>query len=89
MNSIETLLHQILHLVEIQHAHLPTLEKERIYDNKSLMALLGIKDRYLKRLRYNGFLGYSRHGDKYWYTQSDIDRFLARCHYAPFADQER
>lgn len=88
MNSIETLLNKILRLVETQHAHLPTPEKERIYDNKSLMALLGIKDRYLKRLRDNGLLGYSRHGDKYWYTQSDIDRFLARCHYAPFADKQ-
>ncbi|MBD5305275.1 MAG: helix-turn-helix domain-containing protein, partial [Bacteroides sp.] len=48
------------------------------------MALLGIKDRYLKRLRDNGLLGYSRHGDKYWYTQVDVDNFLARCHCAPF-----
>ena len=86
MNSIEPLLHRILQLVEAQHAHLLTNDKERIYDNKSLMVLLGIKDRYLKRLRDNGLLGYSRHGDKYWYTQSDIDRFLARCHYAPFAE---
>ncbi|PWB00433.1 DNA-binding protein [Paramuribaculum intestinale] len=86
MNSIETLLHRILQLVEAKHAHLLTTDKERIYDNKSLMALLGIKDRYLKRLRDNGLLGYSRHGDKYWYTQSDIDRFLTSCHYTPFAE---
>lgn len=51
------------------------------------MALLGIKDRYLKRLRDNGLLGYSRHGDKYWYTQSDIDRYLDRCHYEDFANK--
>lgn len=57
----------------------------RVYDTKALMSLLGVKDRYLKRLRDNGLLGYSRHGDKYWYTQADIDRFLARCHNAPFA----
>lgn len=56
----------------------------RIYDNKTIMTLLGIKDRYLKRLRDNGLLGYSRHGDKYWYTQADVDRFLTRCHFAPF-----
>ena len=41
------------------------------------MALLGIKDRYLKCLRDNRLLGYSRHGDKYWYTQVDVDRFLS------------
>ena len=51
------------------------------------MALLGIKDRYLKRRRDNGLLGYSRHGDKYWYTQADVDHFLFQCHYAPFADR--
>ncbi|MCM1141078.1 MAG: helix-turn-helix domain-containing protein [Muribaculum sp.] len=91
MNSIETLLHKILHLVETQHIHLLSdklnNDKDRIYDNKSLMALLGIKDKYLKRLRDNGLLGYSRHGDKYWYTQSDIDRFLSRCHYDDFANK--
>lgn len=91
MNSIEALLHKILHLVEIQHTHfLPDKlnnDKDRIYDNKSLMAILGIKDKYLKRLRDNGLLGYSRHGDKYWYTQSDIDRFLSRCHYDDFANK--
>ena len=53
------------------------------------MALLGIKDRYIKRLRDNGLLGYSRHGDKYWYTQSDIDRFLTRCHYDDFGNREK
>lgn len=72
--------------MEIQHAHTLSTEQERVYDNKSLIELLGIKDHYLKRLRDNGLLGYSRHGDKYWYTQSDIDHFLSRCHYAPFAE---
>ena len=48
------------------------------------MALLGIKDRYLKCLRDNRLLGYSGHGDKYWYTQADVDRFLSQCHCAPF-----
>ena len=62
----------------------PPEEANRIYDNKALMALLGIKDRYLKRLRDNGLLGYSRHGDKYWYSQADIYRYLSQCHCAPF-----
>lgn len=49
------------------------------------MALLHIKDKYLKKLRDNGFIGYSREGDKYWYTQEDVDRFLKRFHYEDFA----
>ena len=76
----------LLYLIEkVEALSSPAEDKPRIYDNKSLMALLGIKDRYLKRLRDNGLLGYSRHGDKYWYTQSDVDRFLSQCHYAPFS----
>lgn len=86
MNDTTAILKRILSLIEAQHNHLLSLTPERIYDNKAVMALLGIKDRYLKNLRDNGLLGYSRHGDKYWYTQSDIDRFLALCHHKPFAD---
>ncbi len=91
MRDTDTFIHKqildLLHKIQTQ-LEKPQIDEAsgRIYDNKSLMALLGIKDRYLKRLRDNGLLGYSRHGDKYWYTQSDIDRFLARCHYAPFAE---
>ena len=46
---------------------------------------LHIKEKYLKKLRDNGYLGYSREGDKYWYTQADVDRFLRRFHYEAFA----
>lgn len=34
----------------------------RIYTNKELMKLLGVESRYLKNLRDNGYLSYSRHG---------------------------
>lgn len=82
----DTQLHaMLLYLIEkVEALSSPLDEANRIYDNKALMALLGVKDRYLKRLRDNGLLGYSRHGDKYWYTQADVDRFLSQCHYAPF-----
>jgi len=43
------------------------------------------EEKYLKKLRDNGYLGYSREGDKYWYTQEDVDRFLRRFHYEAFA----
>ena len=63
MNSIETLLHQILQLVETQHTYLPrkrTHLRQQIIDGTPR-----IKDRYLKCLLDNDLLGYSRHGDKY------------------------
>ena len=56
----------------------------RIYNNKEIMELLGIKDKYLKKLRDNGYLSFSREGDKYWYTQKDVDCFLHSFHYEPF-----
>ncbi len=49
------------------------------------MELLNIRHKYLKMLRDKGFLGYSRCGDKYWYSQADVDLFLSRFHYEAFA----
>ena len=57
----------------------------RIFSNKDLMDLLGVKDKYMKKLRDNGFIGYSREGDKYWYTQDDVNNFLRRFHYGAFS----
>lgn len=74
------LLTKILSKVEHSTGNAPCL-----YDNKSLMQMLHIKDKYLKKLRDNGFLSYSREGDKYWYTQKDVDDFLKRFHYEAFA----
>ncbi len=81
------LLEKILHIVEKQAKLLPQkqIKQNYLYDNKSLMEKLGIKDKYLKKLRDNGYLGYSREGDKYWYTQEDVDHFLRRFHYEAFA----
>ena len=82
------LLEKILGLVESQKMSLGqnrATQTHRVYDNKALMELLRIKDKYLKKLRDNGYLSYSREGDKYWYTQEDVDRFLRRYHYDAFA----
>ncbi len=84
-NSITETLHQILLRLTSMEEKIASVSSPALYDNKALMTLLRVKDRYLKRLRDNGLLGYSRHGDKYWYTQTDVDRFLARCHFDPFA----
>ena len=63
------LLEKILSIVEKQEKLPPPAHEGgyRLYDNKSLMEKLNIKDKYLKKLRDNGYLGYSREGDKYWY----------------------
>ena len=56
----------------------------KVYNNKEVMELLGVKDKYLKKLRDNGYLGFSREGDKYWYMQKDVDCFLHSFHYESF-----
>lgn len=78
-------LDRILKLVERYLTHPHDKVSTKIYDNKAIMQLLNIKDKYLKKLRDNGYLGYSREGDKYWYTQADVDRFIQRFHYKDFA----
>lgn len=79
------MLKRILTIVETHFKSPARQTKICVYDNKSLMALLNIKEKYLKRLRDNGLLGYSRYGDKYWYSQADVDLFLSRFHYTAFA----
>lgn len=82
------ILRRILTLLESGNSSPPPI-KNRIYNNRELMELLNIKTEYLKKLRDNGYIGYSRHGDKYWYTQEDVDRFLRRFHYSDFAPSNR
>lgn len=47
-----------------------------VYNNRQVCEMLGISDKLLVRYRYDGLLPYSRVGDKYWYTQDDVDSFL-------------
>ena len=77
--SEKELLEKILSKLEQQS------NKKLLYSNKEAMDMLGVKDKYMKKLRDNGYIGYSREGDKYWYTQEDMDRFLRRFHYEAFA----
>ena len=56
----------------------------RLYDNKAMMKILGVDGRYLKTLRDNGLLSHSRHRDKFWYTQDDLEKFLQSCRYEAF-----
>lgn len=48
-----------------------------LYNNHEICDVLGINEKLLRKYRYNGFLSYSKCGDKYWYTQSEVDEFMA------------
>lgn len=51
-----------------------------VYSSRQVCEMLGISDKLLARYRYDGLLTYSRVGDKYWYTQQDIDVFMKMTH---------
>lgn len=90
ITTAEDMLKRILHMLEESQERSTsgndTSNERRIYTNKELMKLLGVESRYLKNLRDNGYLSYSRHGDKFWYTQNDVDTFLRRFKYEAFAN---
>ena len=55
-----------------------------LYCNKDIKELLGVQDKLLKKYRDDGLLSFSQVGDKFWYTQDDIDKFLKTNYYAAF-----
>lgn len=48
-----------------------------IYTNKTIKELLGIEDKLLRKYRADGLLAYTQVGDKFWYTQADVEKFLS------------
>ena len=56
-----------------------------VFTNKEVLEMLQINTCTLRRYRENGYLGYSKVGDKYFYTQDDIDKFLKNSHKEAFA----
>ncbi len=61
-----------------------TTPVNQVYTNKEVKELLGIHDKLLKKYRDEGLLAYRQVGDKYWYTQADIDQFLASNYFAAY-----
>ena len=60
--------------------------QKQLYTNKEVMELLGIKDKLLKKYRDDGLLAYRQVGDKFWYTQTDVDQFLSSHYYAAYRE---
>lgn len=57
----------------------------KVYNKTEINSVLGVNEKLLRRYRYDGKLSYTKVGDHYWYTQNDIDEFMAKCHRKPFA----
>jgi hypothetical protein len=54
------------------------------YTNKEMVEMLDCTEKTLRRYRNDGFLGYSRVGDKFYYTAIDILLFLQQTHIEPY-----
>ena len=61
-----------------------TTPPPRVYTNKDVKELLGVEDKLLRKYRDNGLLAYTHVGDKFWYTQTDIDQFLASNYFTAY-----
>lgn len=55
-----------------------------LYTNKEMLELLRVNNATLKKYRDGGYLGYSKIGDKYFYSMSDIQAFLRNTHNEPY-----
>ena len=58
--------------------------KQTILNIKPIMALLGVSERTLRKYREEGYLPYTKIGDKFFYSDEDIRRFLMSNHYDAF-----
>lgn len=85
MDSLTIILNEIKSLRK-EIGSIKAAPQKQLYTNKEVMELLGIKDKLLKKYRDDGLLAYRQVGDKFWYTQTDVDQFLASHYYAAYRE---
>ncbi len=56
--------------------HIQGGRRKILYTNKEMLELLRSNNATLKKYRDGGYLQYSKIGDKYFYSMSDIQAFL-------------
>ena len=78
--SIEVLNEQVREL-----SNKSKITEKKIYTNSEIRELLGVQDKLIRKYRDDGKLAYHKEGDKFWYTQEDIDLFLSHTHYEAYA----
>lgn len=74
-------LNQLISTIDSLAEEVRSIKSDRetnvIYTNKTIKDVLGIQDKLLKKYRDDGLLAFHQVGDKYWYTQADVDQFLS------------
>lgn len=78
--SIEVLSSKVKELSEK-----PKVTEKKIYTNHEIRDLLGVQDKLIRKYRDDGKLAFHKEGDKFWYTQEDIDQFLSHNYNEAYA----
>ena len=79
LDSLTTLTEEVKALKEGLKS-IVAVQPKQLYTNKSLKELLGVGDKLIKQYRDNGLLSFTQVGDKFWYSQEDVHKFLAVSH---------
>lgn len=61
-----------------------SLKPKFLFNNKTLQEYLGVNHRLLAKYRNDGVLGYSQIGEKFFYTQEDVEKFLQSNYYKAY-----
>ena len=64
-----------------------SVKPKYLFNNKTLMAYLGVNHRLLAKYRNDGYLGYTQIGEKFFYTQEDVDQLLKSNYYEAFRNR--
>lgn len=59
----------------------------RVYTVEKLANLLGVSVRTIRRYREDGYLSYTKVGDKYYFSDDDVREFLMNNHFESFKKQ--
>lgn len=75
-------------ITEINRTEIQTIQQNKpfvLYDNEGLKKILGVQDKLIKKYRDDGLLPFHKTGDKFWYTQEDVDTFLEHNYFEAYA----
>lgn len=86
-NRVFEQLFRMVSEIREQVSSLKTNTTPHYYTTAEIKKMLGIGDKLVKKYRDEGLLGFTNIGDKYWYTDTDIQRFmrLERHYFPPFS----
>lgn len=72
---------------EYQDSSEISVKPKYLFNNKTLMEYLGVNHRLLAKYRNEGYLGYTQIGEKFFYTQEDVDQLLKSNYYEAFRNK--